>query len=463
MYKNNKYLHKIYTISPQIVKNGIASVYSFLVARKKYGKDFDYWSSLLKKSQYYNAEQLKSLQTELLKGFLENVLNNSVYYRNSASKAGFNPGNISDIRELKKFPVIKKSDVKEHYDEILNKKCASYKFTSSGTTGTSLNVWLDQEAYQREYAYRWHYLAIAGASRKDKFAYFLGNDLHPSYKQKPPFHLIDYYEHAIFFSLFHMSDENLKYYLYSFNHFKPSFVKGYPSGLYVFAKFIKENGLTVHKPKALFSASETLHDFQKEYLEEVFQCPVYQWYGQVETTVNIHECENRNLHVMEEYGLLELLNENGDDAQPGEVASAIATGWGNKAFPLIRYNTGDNMILSLNQTCSCGRRGRIIEKIMGRDEDFIITPEGKRIGRLDFIFKPLNTVVESQIIQESIDQILIKIVPMTGYSPEDEKLLRGMVSKYIGKSINVKIELVKSIERTANGKIRYVISKVKQP
>ena len=304
---------------------------------------------------------------------------------------------------------------------------------------------------------------MAGANRNDRFAFFLGNNLHPLEKKNPPFHLINPYEHSIYFSLFHMSDETLTYYLNAFNHFRPSYVKGYPSGLYVFAKFIKDHGLKVNKPKAIFSASETLHEFQKKILEEIFQCPVYQWYGQVETTINIQECEYRRLHVKEEYGLLELLNEKGEEAKPGEAAIAIATGWGNKAFPLIRYNTGDNMILASEQNCPCGRNGRIIEKIVGRDEDFIITPEGRKIGRLDFIFKPVNTVAESQIIQESLNQIVVKVVPIAGYTLKDEELIKEMVKKYIGKSIHVQIQPVKSIERSANGKIRYVISKVMQP
>jgi phenylacetate-CoA ligase len=463
MYKSNKYLHTLYTLSPQFVKNGLAGVYSFMVSKKKYGPTFLHWSALLKESQYYSSNKLEELQAGLLNDFIKSTVNNSKYYRNSALNNGLNMDHLIDSKSIKKFPVINKAIVRENYDDILNKTSAKYKFSSSGTTGTSLHVYLDEEAYQREYAFRWHYLSMAGASRKNRFAYFLGNNLHPSEKQKPPFHIIDPYEHSIFFSLFHMSDENLKYYLKSFNHFRPSFVKGYPSGLYIFAKYIKDCGLEVHKPKALYSASEVLHDFQKILLEEVFQCPVYQWYGQVETTVNIHECEHRRLHVKEEYGLLELLNEKGEDAKPGELASAIATGWGNRAFPLIRYDTGDNMILASDQKCPCGRNGRIIEKIFGRDEDFIITPEGRKIGRLDFIFKPVDTVAESQIIQESIDQILVKVVPMAGYTEHDEKTIREMINKYIGNSVHVRIEQVKSIERTDNGKIRYVISKVKQP
>jgi phenylacetate-CoA ligase len=463
MFKANKSLQAIYNQSPQFLKNGLAGVYSFMVSKKKYGPIYRSWSDLLKESQYYNSFELKTLQLKLLNDFIKSSLNNSKYYRNIALSNGFDIEHPFDINSIKKFPVINKAIVRKNYDDILIKAYAKYKFSSSGTTGTSLHVYLDENAYQREYAFRWHYFAVANASRKDSFAFFLGNHLHPIEKQKPPFHIIDPYEHSIYFSLFHMSDENLKYYLKDFNHFKPSYVKGYPSGLYVFAKFIKDNGLEVHKPKALFSASEVLHDHQKKLLEEVFQCPVYQWYGQVETTINVHECEYRRLHVKEEYGLLELLNDEGNDAKPGEIGNAIATGWGNKAFPLIRYNTGDNMMLAMDQYCACGRNGRIIERIIGRDEDFIITPEGRKIGRLDFIFKPIDTIAESQIIQESSNQIIVKIVPLPGFTYNDNQRIIKLINKYIGNSIKLNIEQVNAIERSENGKIRYVISKVKQP
>ncbi len=461
MYKNKKLLQSIYLLAPPFVKNGLATIYSIIVSQKKYGSNFKKWSALLKKSQYYSPTELEKLQVELLKDFLASAISNSKFYKKVAEENGIDPNQINDLSIIRKFPVINKPIVRLNYQDIVNEKRKKYKFSSSGTTGTSLHIYLDDEAYQREYAFRWHYLNGGGATRKDRFAFFLGNNLYPVEQQKPPFHLIDYYEHSLFFSLFHMSDANLKHYIKEFNKFKPSFVKGYPSGLYVFASYAKANNLKVYQPKAIYSASETLHDYQKSLLEEVFQCPVFQWYGQVETTVNIHECEHHRMHIKEEYGLLELLNEKGEDAKPGEVASVIGTGWGNKAFPLIRYDTGDNMILAHDQQCPCGRNGRIIERIMGRDEDFIVTPDGRKIGRLDFIFKPVNTVAESQIIQETIDLLKVKLVALEGYSKADEAIIRGMISKYIGNSMTVEFELVDKIERTANGKIRYVISKVR--
>jgi phenylacetate-CoA ligase len=431
------------------------------VAKKKYGPAFIHWSTLLKESQYYNSVELEALQVRLLNDFIKSAVNNSKYYRNIAVKNGLDMDKLLDLKSVKKFPVINKALVKENYDDILNKLSAKYKFSSSGTTGTSLHVYLDEGAYQREYAFRWHFFSVAGASRKDKFAYFLGNSLFPLTHTKPPFHIIDPYENSIYFSIFHMSDNTLIHYTDAFNKFKAKYLKGYPSGLCVFADFIKRKKIQIHKIEAIFSASETLHEEQNNLLEEVFQCNVYQWYGQVETTVNIHECEYHNLHVKEEYGYLELLNDKGEDAKPGEIANAVGTGWGNTALPLIRYDTGDNMILAENQHCRCGRTGRIIEKIVGRDEDTIITPDGKKIGRLDFVFKPIETVIESQIIQETFKKIIVKVVPSHNFSQEDSLKIIKILKDYIGSDMSIKIEKVDRIERNPNGKIRYVISKVR--
>ena len=283
--------------------------------------------------------------------------------------------------------------------------------------------------------------------------------LFPPSKSKPPY-ITDYYEKDIFFN-FHISNSSIADYVKAYNHFSPHYLKGYPSGLYNFAVLAKEHGLKVNKAKAVFSASEVLHPHQRIVIEDVFQAPVYQWYGQVETTVNLHECEKHRLHVKEEYGLLEIIiNSQGQPVKPGEIGSVIGTSWGNKTFPLLRYDTGDNMILSAEINCPCGRSGRIIEKILGRDEDVIVTPEGRHVGRLDFVFKPISSVKEAQIIQEDIDRILIRVVPLKNYSTQDRNKIIEILKQYLGNSISFFIEEVDYLERTNAGKIKYVISKL---
>jgi len=263
------------------------------------------------------------------------------------------------------------------------------------------------------------------------------------------------------FSLYHMDDASMHAYVKALNDFEPDYFYGYPSGLFVLAAFIKASGLRVIKPKAIFTASEMLHDFQKEVILDIFQAPIFQWYGQVETTVNLHECDRHRLHVKEEYGLLELMADDGTPAEPGQIGQVIATGWGNKAFPLIRYNTGDNMVLDPDQHCSCGRGGRIIQSIAGRDDNFIVTPEGRYVGRLDFVFKAVDTVKESQIVQEDEKTITIRLVPTPTYSAKDEGVIVQKLKDRIGTSMQITVEKVDRIPRGGGGKFRYVVSKVK--
>ena len=76
----------------------------------------------------------------------------------------------------------------------------------------------------------------------------------------------------------------------------------------------------------------------------------------------------------------------------------VGTNVTNRAFPLIRYDVGDIAQVS-GQTCDCGRPGRIIDRIDGRREDYVVLPSGALVGRLDHIFKDQVRVREAQIYQ----------------------------------------------------------------
>ena len=41
--------------------------------------------------------------------------------------------------------------------------------------------------------------------------------------------------------------------------------------------------------------------------------------------------------------------------------------------------------------------GRIIDKVIGRDEDLILTPEGRYVGRLDFVFKRMGEMAGTRL------------------------------------------------------------------
>ena len=102
------------------------------------------------------------------------------------------------------------------------------------------------------------------------------------------------------------------------------------------------------------------------------------------------------MHINEAFSFVELLK-----TEVKMVFQLVGTQLKNKKFPLIRYNTGDLVEYDPNFVCSCGRTSRVVSKIIGRDEDFIILKNNSKIGRLDHIFKNTVNIIESQIIQRT--------------------------------------------------------------
>ena len=93
-------------------------------------------------------------------------------------------------------------------------------------------------------------------------------------------------------------------------------------------------------------------------------------------------------------------------------------------------------------------------------DDIIVTPDGRRIGRMDPVFKGLTGIHEAQIIQDKIDHVLFRIVPAHGYSNQTKMELISNAKLRLGDKIKIDVEEVPWIERGPQGKFRAVISKI---
>jgi phenylacetate-CoA ligase len=97
----------------------------------------------------------------------------------------------------------------------------------------------------------------------------------------------------------------------------------------------------------------------------------------------------------------------------------------------------------------------------GRSDDVILTPDGRRIGRLDPVFKGKIPVRESQVIQEALDFIRILVVPAREFNTRHEQDLITALRERLG-NIRVEVERVREIPRSSNGKFRAVISRIER-
>lgn len=452
----SKSIRSLYFALPQTAKNLISTAYGFRQRRARYGKEFYETLNFLRESQYWSNEKLLAYQKQRVEEFLKDAVSNTPFYKN-------NP--LYQVNSLENFPIIKKHDLRANLKNFYHRNLKEIPHVwahTSGTTGSAIVFPISRRHFEREYAF--HALAYewggVSLTNRDKVAFCSGHPVAPPQRKKPPFWVYDYANNWLYFSSYHLTGENLKHYIRELEKFQPVMLGGYPSSIYLMAMAYEKFGKGKLKLESISTSSETLLDFQRTKIESAFNTKVFNLYGNTEKCAYIIECEKGELHLKLEHSAVEILNNKNEPCKPGETGRIVSTNFGNLAFPLIRYDVGDEVTIAENQTSVCGRGGMLIEKIIGRVEDYIITPDGRFVGRLDHLFKDSLNVREAQIIQKQRDKILIKIVPENSYSEKDEILILQEARLRLGNDIKIEFEQVKEIPRSANGKFRFIISEI---
>lgn len=248
------------------------------------------------------------------------------------------------------------------------------------------------------------------------------------------------------FSSFHMNDENLYSYVDTLNKYRPLWFHGYPSAISLLANFINRTGYRLkYDVKIITLSSENVMEQQCQEIKDAFGIYPHQTYGQTEGVAYFRDYTPGEIYVIENYAAVEFI-----DMEDG-VTHIVGTNF-NKAMPLIRYDTYDIA------KCEKTEHGRRVVSIDGRAEDYIITKDGSKIGRLDHIFKDAENVVEAQIVQMKDARMEIRIVKADTYGESDEREIYNRMDERLKGRVDYTIVYKDKIERTKNGKLRFVIS-----
>ena len=206
-----------------------------------------------------------------------------------------------------------------------------------------------------------------------------------------------------------------------------------------------------------------LHDWERQTLEEVFQCPVTNRYGCEEVSIIACQCEAHNgLHVNADGIYLEVLRGDGEPAEPGELGMVVVTDLTNMAMPLIRYQIGDMGVLT-DRRCPCGRGLPLLERVEGRIADYVLTPQGRLVSGIsltDHFNTMIPGVVQLQIVQEAVDRFTFRIVSDEHFGPASYETLNSLVAEHFGPDVTFQCEFTDHIPQESSGKFRFCISKV---
>jgi phenylacetate-CoA ligase len=276
-------------------------------------------------------------------------------------------------------------------------------------------------------------------------------------RRRPPYWIRDYIGNQLLFSVYHLGNERMDAFVEALERYRPEVVTGYPSAMHLLARACHDLGSS-YRPRRVFSDSETVLDYQRAEVAKVWGCDIVDYYG-MEVGWVVGQCRDGNYHISPLTSVVEVLDEAGDSVRPGEVGEIVVTDLTNPLMPLIRYRTGD-LGAWASKPCECGWNTPALSFIEGRLDDVVVLPDGRKIGRLDHIFKFSQGIKEAQIVQEKPDYFFISVVPEDGYSDAVEEGIVREARARLGNGVTVEVRRVESIPRTARGKFRSVISLV---
>jgi phenylacetate-CoA ligase len=276
-----------------------------------------------------------------------------------------------------------------------------------------------------------------------------------------------------------MDDASLARFANILHKKRPTLIFGHAHSVYLIAQFLRteSTGAFTHparpafRPKGIITTAMVLHSWQRQTIEEVFDCPVTNRYGCEEVSLIACECERHNgLHVNSDGVYVEILR--ADDtgaltrpARSGESGSIVVTDLSNRAMPIIRYQVGDVAAFS-NRFCPCGRGLPLLERIEGREADYVVTSAGNLISGISLTENfalQVPGVVQFQIVQEALQRFLFRLVRGPEFGPNSLKRLEELVARHFGPEVEYRCEYLERIPSEPSGKYRFCISRVPHP
>lgn len=450
----------LYLRAPVWMQNVLLSGYGRLLRRRRYGGVHRRHLAWLMETQWLPAEDLQRLQVDRLNRQIAIARAAVPLYRDR----GLPEREIESLDDLRDLPLLRKDDLRRPRAELVaeaQRRGKPVEIHTGGTTGKPLVIHCDAPTLQRNYAFFERLKRWAGVPADARVATFAGRTVVPPDQTAPPFWRRNRAARTTLFSSYHLSEASLPAYAAELRALQPALIDSYPSSLEPIARHLLANGIDDIRPTAVITSSETLTPAVREVVEAAFGCRVFDHYGAAEMAALVTQCERGRYHPNPEFGVLEVLAD-GEPAPPGERGEIVATGFVNPVLPLIRYVTGDTAVAG-GERCPCGRAFPVLEAIEGRRDDVLVTPEGRRIGRLDPIFKSVSSFYETRIVQTAADHVRVEVVPASTYDPHDEARLLEELRRRIGPSMAVELVQVESLPRTASGKLRAVVNEVSRP
>jgi len=452
----------LYPKLPVFLQNAACAYYGWREARVRFGPLFDRKLAELMQSERWSESEIEAYQSEKLQELVRHAYENVPYYRQVMKQRNLVPKDIRRREDLPKLPILTKEDVRCNLDRLISEKARKRDLIlrhTSGTTGTSLCFYSSRSGIAFQWAVWERHRRRFGVASNAWHVNFTGKRVVPAEQNRPPYWRWNPAMHQALINMQQVNVNKIGPIVSFLNDHSFDFYAGYPSIIHALALAAREKGLGLTTPpRVIVTGAENVLAPQRRDITAFTGAVMTDQYGASEGCGNASHCPAFVYHEDFEFGILEC-----EDPAPGGDGrwrgGILCTGFANPEFPFIRYRIGDTALWENPASiCPCGRRSCALLAIEGRLDDYVITPEGNRIMRFDYLFKDTQNIRECQVVQDKLGEITIRVVRRPEYSAKDETLVVDEVHRWISPRLGVVFDYVSEIPRETNGKFRAVKS-----
>ena len=398
-------------------------------------------------------EEIQQVQIERLQSSIHRAFKNVPFYQNEMKKNGFVPSDITQVSDLNKLGFTSREDLGYNYPyglfavplrdivRINSMSGIAGRPTVVGYTKNDLAVWI--ELLCRLYA-------AAGVTADDivqiSFVFGLSNWGRGMAAAA---------EH-IESSVIPMSALSPEKEIMIMADYKTTCLVSTPSHALHLVGVLKGMGIdpgTLSLERGVL-VSEPIYPAVRRRIEEGLGIKAWSGYGIPEAMGPgiAYECPEGRLHVAEDHFIVEIVDpDTGQNVPEGEAGELVVTTITTKAYPLIRFRTGDVTRIVVPQECGCTRTHTVIEAPVERTDN-ALSIRGVKIfpSQIELIISHALKEVPPYVIivnkNKEIDELDILIEEVESLFSDEIKVLeriisgiRNDLSDILGVNANIKL------------------------
>ncbi len=429
----------------------------------KRSADFAPKKSDLNPIETASRDEIAALQLRRMKWSLRHAYDNVAHYKASFDAANVHPDDLKDLRDLHKFPLTSKDDLRANYpygmfavpmDKIVRVHASSGttgKPTVVGYTKLDIRTWADVCARSIVASGGRAGMTIHNAYGHGLFTGGLG---------------VHYGAEKLGCVTIPVSGGMTERQVKLITDFKPDIITVTPSYMLAILDEFRAQGLDPKKSslKVGIFGAEPWTNAMREEIEDAFDMHAFDIYGLSEVMGPgvASECvETKDgLHIWEDHFYPEIVDPQTGEALPdGQLGELVFTSLTKEGMPVIRYRTRDLTRL-LPGTARSMRR---MEKVTGRTDDMMIV-RGVNVfpTQIEELILKDERLAPHFVIElrreNRLDEMLVKVESRAGL----DEAVRTACNADLAHHIKALIGVTATVETTAPGAIERSMGKAKR-